>query len=182
MRRGRRWRDVHNSVGLYAALALAASASTAALLSIPSTRGLGAAPAQLVTASAKLETNDRPCESLDAVARTAARATPNLALYGVYNLAAADQPFAVLMGRSTSGGYRWVAIDRETCRVLSIGTAKSGVATKDDASLLINLHQGHFFGKIGQLILAVASVVPIILYVTGLTLWIRRTRRSPASA
>ncbi len=181
VRRGFFWRDTHTTAGLYAGLPLFAAAVTTALPSFPETGGTGASPAQSLSGLERSNGAPGSCDRIETIAQ-AARGGASV-VQSVWRLqpGGAGQALHVLMGHSASGGYRWVAVDRKTCAPLTLCTARPEIVPNEDTSLLINIHQGHVLGEIGRFLFALASILPVLLYATGLVLWGRRKIRRDAS-
>ncbi|MBV8971073.1 MAG: PepSY domain-containing protein [Sphingomonadaceae bacterium] len=173
LRRHRAWLDLHNKAGLYALVPLSLAAGTALLLETPGLRGLGGHPPPPMPGSAGPAARGA---SLETIARAAAAATPGRPALGVFDL---DQPSRVVVASGTeSSGYRWIVVDRRSAAIELVSDDRpiSG-SPSPDPSFLIALHQGHRWGAIGQAVFAAASVVPVLLYITGLVLLVSRKRR-----
>ena len=172
VRRPHAWRDLHNKSGLYALLPLAIAAITAILLSLPGTRSIGAS-------------GDHPVPGLGEAAFTAerlplndiARAATAAARLPVTDISRLDQSGPILVYcEDARGERRWVVVDRRQLTVEAVRDSYP-LPQESDPSFLIGLHQGHRWGAVGQALFALAGVVPLGLYVTGLVLWLRRPGR-----
>lgn len=175
-RRRRRLLDLHNKPALYLLAPLALAGGTALLLQLPPTRGLGGHPAVLPP-SPPVMSRGHAGRSLEALATAAGARVPGATLTGVYHLADRDR---VVMRLTADGGYAYVVAYRHDGTVSRAMSAWPGPPGRPDPSLLIAFHQGHYFGPVGQALFAIASLVPPVLAISGLALWLARTRNGEA--
>ncbi len=172
------WRDLHNKAGIYTMVPLSLAALSALLLSVPAARNLGSTvpPAMPVHVSSV-----GPGITLAQAARVGGAQRPG---HPVIDISDIDDPghLMVLTG-SDDAIDRWIVVDRHTGRPMSVSEIRPTMPTEQgDPAFLINIHQGHRWGAIGQALFAVASIVPLGLYVTGLVLWLRKRRRANRAA
>ena len=176
VRRGRVWRDLHLKLGIYVLPILAVVGSSALLLSIEATRELGSRravplPPELAHKSPP-ETSGASLEALAERGRLRPVAFQVTGLFGID----ATAPLAVLSSDLGQERDYWVSVDRATALPVRV-SASNPISAGSDITFLIGLHQGHHWGAWGRWIFAVASCITPILYVSGLIMWARRTRR-----
>jgi uncharacterized iron-regulated membrane protein len=178
VRRRTLWRDLHLKLGIYVLPVLAIVGSSAFLLSIETTRGIGsrhtlARMPDLAHKSSSSISN----ASLDALAERGRFRSGTFHVAGVFGIDGAA-PIAVLSSDAREEEDYWVSVDRGTGLPLQVSSSNP-LAADENAGFLIGLHQGRHWGTWGQRIFAVGSCVPLILYLSGLIMWIRRTPRGP---
>lgn len=166
LREGRRFRDVHLLAGVYTLVPILLAAGTTVLLAWPSTSApLASSPAALIGSG------EMPAP-LSVIEAGLADQTPPLRVRSMRGL---NVPALSVSGvaETDSGLWRFEA-ERSTGR---IAFAEPLSTTSLDATLR-HLHVGSFAGDLGRVIMAVAAVMPSLLFITGLVWWARRRRSS----
>ena len=176
VRRRTLWRDLHLKLGIYVLPILVVVGTSALLLSIEATRGFGLRHA--LTVLPDLAHNPSASISnatLDVLAERGRLRSGEFQVAGLFGIDASE-PIAVLNTDARGEQSYWVLVDRGTGVPTQI-SASNPFAGGQDTAFLIGLHQGRFWGTWGQRIFAVASCIPLVLYLSGLIMWIRRTTR-----
>jgi uncharacterized iron-regulated membrane protein len=173
VRWSRIWSDLHNKAGLYCLPALTLASVTTVLLSFPATRSTAG---QVISyRNSWSEGYERPVPpTLQTAAQTALESAPGRPFAVLSNIDEPAKPYVVGVGDDVQG-YRWVEINRQSGAVVDVRNEPSREG--DHPAFLIGLHQGHRFGKVGQLLFGLSSLIPLLLYVSGLYIWWQRRSR-----
>lgn len=164
LRRGRRLRDLHLLIGLYTLLPILAAAATTIGLAWPEDKAapLPEGRQTAVTAS--------PPAVLDIIKDRLRENEQPLRLRSVRSFSDSN---AILTGVADTDGELWsFEADRETGDIEALERLQT---TSSDATLR-QIHTGAFAGSTGQTVMALSSVVPMLLLITGLIWWLRTSR------
>lgn len=180
----RRLRDLHKLPGLVSALLLFVLAATGALLALPAVKAqLLAVPAEApVPRSTASEGQQIPVARALAAARAALPAA-RLAFIDVPG--AGSDPFRLRVQVPGDPHARFpssfVFVDQYSGRVLAVHDVRRGNAATTMAAWIRALHDGSVAGLPTRILAMILGLVPLLLFVTGLLHWRRRTgaRRRP---
>lgn len=176
VRRRTFWPDLHLKLGLYALPILVVVALTAVLLTLDATRRLGSRQSTAyVPDLAHNLSSPIPRASLQVLAERGRLQSVAFHVAGLFGIDA-PAPIAVLNSDGQGDENYWVSVDRATGCPTGV-SASNPFASGQDAAFLIGIHQGHRWGAWGQRVFAAASCIPLILYVSGLIMWIKRPVR-----
>lgn len=164
--------DLHAKVGVYGLLLTALAGVTAIILLWPA----GDAPAP-TRADSALAASDR--KSLQALVDAVVFARPKWQPVNMLAPEAADEPLRIILWRPATllrgEAIELVSVRRDTGTVTPVLDA-------DALPLVRALHNGRFGGEIGRAVMALAALLPLLMWATGLINWtigtVRKARMS----
>lgn len=185
----RRLRDLHKLLGLWSAILLFVLAATGALLALPDVRVQlltvaitppDAVPAPLSTASAGRQI---PISQALAVAH---RVLPDARLAFIDIPGAGAAPFRIRAQVAGDPHRRFpgsfVFVDQYSGRLLAVHDVRRGNPSTVASAWIRTLHDGSVGGLPTRVLAAILGFAPLLLFVTGILHWRRRTvsrRRAP---
>lgn len=171
-RREHAWRDVHQSVGLWSGGLLALAAVTAVLLqAIPGGAPPGAPPDANPAGRTGLAGSSLPLELLADRARAV---RPGWRLVALEPIDAREAPLTAILERPPSIGGRRLLHQVQLVRTTGTVLREQAVGGSGVRALLVELHTGQVGGSAGRALLAGVALVPLLLWISGLVLWVRR--------
>jgi uncharacterized iron-regulated membrane protein len=173
--------DLHRVIGIVACLVLIPLVATGALTALKPQLQAGLALRNLSIPALQARPGV-PVQDADSFVATALARQPGAIVRDVRFSGAQGQSVTVVVG--TPGG-------EATGRVYLNGYDGSVIAQYDRATVppaidvpetILWLHKGALFGAAGRLVIATAALVPLLLAVTGIWMWLRRTRARRSAA
>jgi uncharacterized iron-regulated membrane protein len=152
----------HNTTGIWAAVVLLMMAGTTIVLTWPSSQPSGHGQPLAETAHAA---------SLDTYVGIAIAASPGSRVRSISRI---DDPSASIrvIVEDSGGVPREILIDKHSGRVDS----NLPVSATSNSALMRSLHSGTAAGHFGRWIMAAASLLPMLLWLSGAWMWLRRSR------
>lgn len=159
---------VHNTTGIWTSVLLASTAVTTIWLTWPVSRISPTAASGSATVAGL---------DLDRIAEVAKLSVPESRLRSISSIAA-PSPTARVIVESAWGLQRQLMIDKGNIKVVG----NQAVPALSDRALMRSIHGGNILGHFGRWLMAVGSVLPLLLWATGLWMWQRRSSRRRRSA
>ncbi len=152
----------HNTSGIWTAVVLLMMAGTTILLTWPSSPPSGHGQHLAGTA---------PAASLDTYVGIAMAASPGSRVRSISRI---DDPSASIrvIVEDSWGVAREILIDKHSGHVDS----NLPVSATSRSALMRSLHSGDAAGHVGRWIMAAASLLPMLLWLSGAWMWLRRSR------
>jgi uncharacterized iron-regulated membrane protein len=152
----------HNTSGIWAAVVLLMIAGTTIVLTWPSSQPSGHGQHLAGTA---------PAASLDTYAGIAMATSPGSRVRSISRIDDPSASIRVILEDSW-GVPREILIDKHSGRVDS----NLPVSATSRSALMRSLHSGDAAGHVGRWIMAAASLLPMLLWLSGAWMWLRRSR------
>lgn len=170
-RAGQGWRDVHQSLGIWTGALLGVAAVTTVLLEVVPGGGDPGGP---VAAAALGMEPAGAALPLEALAERARAVRPGWRLVALSPIDAREGPLTAVLERGPSVGGRRLLYRVELDRGSGAVVGEGAVGGSGGRALLVEMHTGQVAGSIGRVVMAVAGLVPVVLWVSGVVLWVRR--------
>lgn len=154
---------VHNTTGIWASLLLASMAVTTVWLTWPVSKASTKQVSAPMAASGS---------TLDKVAEVASSSIPGARLRSLSRIDDPSPSVRVIV-ESPWGLQRQLLIDKGSLTVLS----NQAVPALSDRAFMRSVHGGNVLGHFGRWLMAASSVLPLLLWSTGLWMWWRRSSR-----
>ncbi|MBK8006018.1 MAG: PepSY domain-containing protein [Gemmatimonadetes bacterium] len=172
-RAGQGWRDVHQSLGIWSGALLGVAAVTTVLLEVVPGGGDPGGPVAAAAAAPGMEPAGAALP-LEALAERARAVRPGWRLVALSPIDAREGPLTAVLERGPSVGGRRLLYRVELDRGSGAVVREGAVGGSGGRALLVELHTGQVAGSLGRVVMAVAGLVPVVLWVSGVVLWVRR--------